>query len=168
MHGVGLRDERRKLRVFGRPKRSDPEGRSLPAPDFLPGIRELEYPGVSFGISRTGWIRWLMVYGEGSRTRKGVAVGDLLDSARSIYGAGCKGESDGHLYAPAQCVKRLGPGRYIAFTGRMHSNRIGSIALSSEPFGSGCGENGSAERRCRLEARTGRSHKYTRFDSYSR
>ncbi len=122
----------------------------------------MKYPGISFTFYRNGRVASFVAYSDGTRTARGLVVGDRLDRARSVYRAACKPEIETESdVIVAQCWKRLGPGRHIALAAYEGSENIGSIAVSAEPFPNGCEKGGfaprSTARRCLREALTGRA-----------
>lgn len=107
--------------------------RVRPAPDFVGELDAVKYSGISFTFYGNGRIASFVAYGDGARTSRGVEVGDPLDRARSTYGGACKPEIETESdVIVAQCWKRLGPGRHIAFAAFDGSDKIGSIAVSAD------------------------------------
>jgi hypothetical protein len=148
--GIALRDpERRVIERFG-PDRGRPEGPVTPlgADAFVDGppgtfanspgkpsphdrTAALRYRGMSF-ITNDRRVYVIMSSLRGTRTRRGVAVGDALYKARKAYrGLSCQKASDAHgVDTFPYCTGRLAPGRFIYFGG----DPVGTIAVARVPL----------------------------------
>lgn len=167
VNGIALRDTRAEIKqALGKPVAESLSGpsspESVPAPAALPGGHrpDLRYEQLTTTMSASDRVASITVWDPGVVTSRGVAIGDTLTDARRAYDLDCVEEDTQDIATSAQCFGKLAPGTYIIFVAFLGGERIGTIALTTEPPLLGCGQflyDGSptsVHRRCRREAIT--------------
>jgi hypothetical protein len=90
------------------------------------------YESVTYFVDRRGEIAYVMVTAPGSRTERGVAIGDDLSAARRAYPelrCGTANEGSEYRTYPA-CAARVEPDRWVWFGG----DPIANITLGNGPL----------------------------------
>ena len=137
--GAGADDVRRAFGEPGGGRGIAPLGEKLAdigGPPFIPGPpgggRPLRYDGVTFLVGPDGVYGFVVTEAD-AETRRGIAIGSLLDTARVVYGLACTEAAPGGLGATARtyrfCTGTLANGLQIWFG----EDPIRSIALARTP-----------------------------------